>query len=130
MNNGLGKALLIGDQRGLMGVINQNQLPFPVQRMFWLANVRSGESRGGHAHRRCRQLVVCAAGSVTCRTESRTFGEESRKMTTGDMYELNTMTWLMLDDFSSDCVVIVLASEPYDESEYVRDYEIFRREIS
>jgi UDP-2-acetamido-3-amino-2,3-dideoxy-glucuronate N-acetyltransferase len=115
------------DGRGLMGVIEQSQIPFDIQRIFWLSNVPLGEKRGEHAHRRCRQFIICARGTVICTVEVLGQETESRQLSTGDTYNLETLTWLTLSDFSADALVMVLADEPYDESEYIRSYSDFKR---
>lgn len=112
------------DERGFMGVIENEMIPFQVKRVFWLANVTEGEVRGNHAHRSCQQLIVCTNGSVCIQIEKNGLREE-RVVSRGDAYLLETYTWLTLRDFSNDAVVLVLASESYDESEYVRSYDEF-----
>ncbi len=125
MNDMWNKTFLTFDERGLMGVLEQQQVPFDIQRLFWLSNIPFGEKRGEHAHRRCRQFIICARGSVACAVEVLGQEKESRLLSAGDTYNLETLTWLTLSDFSADALVIVLADEPYDESEYIRSYAEF-----
>jgi len=121
---------LNSDSRGLMGVVEQSLIPFDIQRIFWLTNVPSGETRGEHAHRRCEQFIICACGEVTCEVQLNDGTAESRVLLPGDTYFLATYTWLTLKNFSSNCLVIVCASEPYDESEYIRSYDEFKTLIN
>lgn len=117
---------VIQDERGFMGVVEGSSIPFEIKRVFWLTDVDEGESRGHHAHRRCRQVPVCASGSVVFEIERTGGTRESRSMRPGDGYLLEPFTWLIIKEFSPDATVIVFASEPYDESEYIRSYEEFR----
>lgn len=127
MNDKWNRSFLALDERGLMGVVVQQQVPFDIHRIFWLSNVPLGEKRGEHAHRRCRQFIICARGTVACSVEVLGQEVESRLLSAGDTYNLETLTWLTLSDFSVDALVIVLANEPYDESEYIRSYDEFKQ---
>ena len=127
MNDMWNKSFLTLDERGLMGVVEQQQVPFDIQRIFWLSSIPSGEKRGEHAHKHCRQFIICARGTVVCAVEVLGQEAESRLLSAGDTYNLETMTWLTLSDFSADALVIVLADQPYDESEYIRSYDEFKR---
>jgi dTDP-4-dehydrorhamnose 3,5-epimerase-like enzyme len=115
----------IVDERGFMGIVDGTTIPFDIKRVFWLTNVGPGETRGHHAHRRCRQVPVCASGSVVFEVESADGDKMTKVMRPGDGFVLEPFTWLVLKDFSHDATVIVFASESYDESEYIRSYEEF-----
>lgn len=115
----------IVDERGFMGIVDGSTIPFAIKRVFWLTNIGPGETRGHHAHRSCRQVPVCANGSVVFEIESVGGEKTSRLMHPGDGFVLEPFTWLVLKDFSPDATVIVFASESYDESEYIRSYQEF-----
>lgn len=114
------------DRKGNLSVVEDKEIiPFDVKRVYYLYDVPGGESRGGHAHRNLRQLIVAASGSFSV-----TLDDGSIKRT----FVLNRPNigllvvpgiWRTLDDFSSGSVCLVLASEKYDESDYIRDYEDF-----
>lgn len=119
----------VHDSRGNLTVVEGNQdIPFPIARVYWLYDVPGGESRGGHAHRRLRQVIVAASGSFDVVLDD----GEARKVVplNRSFYGLSVprMIWRELTNFSSGSVCVVLASERYDEDDYYRDYEEFRSE--
>lgn len=88
-----------------------------------------GVSRGGHAHKRLLQLVVAMSGSFTVTLDD---GHEQKKYLLNHPWEgllIETETWRTLDDFSSGAVCLVLASEPFDEDDYIYDYNEFLKYI-
>ena len=114
------------DRKGDICVIeNGETLPFDVKRVYYLYDVPGGESRGAHAHRELQQLIIAANGSFSI-----TLDDGMNKKT----YNLNRSyygllivpgIWRDLDDFSSGAVLLCLASEHYDASDYIRDYDEF-----
>lgn len=115
----------ITDPRGNLTVAQDSGLPFQIRRAYWVYDVPGGESRGGHAHKRLWQMLVATSGSFTV-----TLDDGRRRQT----YLLNhpwqglivrNNTWRTLDDFSSGAVCLCLASEEFDESDYIRDYDQF-----
>lgn len=115
-----------GDRNGNLTVVQNNgEFPFEVKRTYYLYDVPAGESRGGHSHHRLYQLIVAASGSFTVTIDD---GREKRS------FMLNRPDrgllivpgiWRVLDDFSSGAVCLVLASEKYEEADYVRLYDDF-----
>lgn len=104
-------------------VENGRTVPFDVRRSYWLYDVPGGESRGGHAHKQLRQLILAASGSFTVTLDD---GSVKRTFMLNRPYQgLLVMPgiWRTLDDFSSGSVCLVLASEKYDEEDYIRDYD-------
>ena len=88
-------------------------------------DVPAGESRGGHAHKRCRELIVAVSGSFHVTLDN---GTERKTFLLNHPYQgllVETDTWRTLDDFSSGAVGLVLASEPFDEEDYIRNYADF-----
>jgi len=114
------------DPRGNLTVCEQMQdVPFNVKRVYWVYDVPSGENRGGHAHKACQELIVAAGGSFDVTLDN---GHER------ETYHLNhpwqgllvgTGIWRTLNDFSAGSVCLVIASEPFDEDDYVRDYDAY-----
>ncbi len=104
-----------------------HNVPFEIQRVFYLYDVPGGESRGGHAHRECQELLVAASGSFDVIVDNGTHRE--RFFLNRSYYGLYIprMVWRELDDFSSGSVCLVLASKHYDEDDYYRDYDEFLR---
>ena len=116
----------IADRRGNLSFAeNDAQLPFHIARCYWLYDVPGGESRGGHAHKRLRQLIVALSGSFHVTLDN---GHERKTYLLNHPWEgllVETKTWRTLDDFSSGAVCMVLASEPYDAADYIEEYDEF-----
>lgn len=117
------------DPRGTLTFVEENQhIPFPIARVYWLYDVPGGAVRGGHAHRRLQQLIIAASGSFDIVLDD---GSERRRFHLNRSYfglYVPPMFWREMDNFSSASVCLVAASEPYDEADYIRDYEVFRKE--
>lgn len=114
------------DPRGNLTVAQaQEQVPFDIRRVYWVYDVPAGESRGGHAHKRCRELIVAVSGSFHVTLDN---GTERKTFLLNHPYQgllVETDTWRTLDNFSSGAVGLVLASEPFDEEDYIRNYADF-----
>lgn len=112
------------DPRGNLTVAEQMaQVPFEVARVYWTYDVPSGESRGGHAHRRCEEMIVAVSGSFDVTLDN---GTECRTFHLNHPYQglyVGTGVWRTLDDFSSGAVCLVLASQPFEEEDYIREYD-------
>ena len=113
-------------RKGDLSVIDTGlTVPFDVKRVYYLYDVPGGESRGGHAHRSLYQLIVAAAGSFAVTLDD---GRVKRHFTLKRPYHgllVRPGIWRTLDDFSSGAVCMVLASEHFDEADYIRNYKDF-----
>ena len=116
----------VTDPRGNLTFIEGGaQVPFDVARVYYLYDVPGGESRGGHAHRQLQQLIIAAAGSFDVIVDD---GTETARFHLNRSYYgllLPRLTWRELGNFSSGSVCLVLASQPYTEDDYYRDYDEF-----
>ena len=116
----------ITDPRGNLTVAEGAEVvPFDIKRAYWVYDVPGGESRGGHAHKRLRQLVVALSGSFTVTLDN---GYERKTVLLNHPWQglvIETNTWRTLDDFSSGAVCLVLASDHFDEDDYIYDYDEF-----
>ncbi len=114
----------IFDPRGNLTVAeSMKQVPFDVRRVYWTYDVPSGESRGGHAHRQCRELIIAISGSFTVTIDN---GQEKQSFHLNHPWQgllVETGVWRTLDDFSSGAVCLVLASDPFEEADYIREYD-------
>lgn len=116
----------ICDPRGNLTVAeSMKQVPFEVRRVYWTYDVPSGESRGGHAHKQCLEIIIAISGSFTVTLDN---GKEKQAFHLNHPWQgllVETGVWRTLDDFSSGAVCLVLASDPYDESDYIYEYDEF-----
>jgi len=116
----------IVDPRGNLTVAEQlKNVPFQIARVYWTYDVPSGERRGGHAHRTCEEIVIAVSGSFDVVVFD---GHEHQKFHLNHPYQglyIGTGVWRTLEDFSSGSVCLVLASELFDEDEYIYNYNEF-----
>ncbi len=106
-------------------VENCKTVPFEVKRSYYLYDIPGGESRGGHAHKELRQLIIAASGSFNVTLDD---GNVKRTFTLNRPYQGLLVVpgiWRELDNFSSGSVCLVLASLKYDKEDYIRNYEDF-----
>lgn len=110
---------------GKLTALEFEALPFQPARVFTISGVPGKSVRGSHAHKECEQLILCLSGRfVACaigdgRTETLQIDSESGAL------HIPAMTWLTLYEFSADAVAIVLCSHPYDDGDYIRDFQDF-----
>lgn len=115
-----------GDDRGQLVALEEfKDIPFKIKRIYYIYNTAKGVTRGFHAHKNLEQILVCINGSCKIRLDD---GKEKKIVPLDKPYEglyvANNM-WREMFDFSPDAVLLVLASELYDPSDYIRDYEEF-----
>ena len=112
--------------KGNISVVENNTtIPFAVKRVYYLYDIPGGESRGGHAHKILHQLIIAVSGSFSVILND---GTEQRAVFLNRPYHALYVVpgiWRELDDFSSGSVCLVLASELYNETDYIRDYSEF-----
>ncbi len=113
-------------RKGNISVVENNiTVPFATKRIYYLYDVPGGETRGGHAHKNLYQLIIAASGSFTVTLDD---GNVKRTFMLNRPYQgllVKPGIWRTLDDFSSGSVCLVLASEVYDEADYIRTYDEF-----
>ena len=114
------------DPRGNLTVAEQTKnIPFDIARVYWTYDVPSGERRGGHAHRTCEEVIVAVSGSFTVEAfDGRNHQSYHLNHPWQGLY-VGTGVWRTLEDFSSGAVCLVLASELFDEDEYLYEYDEF-----
>lgn len=122
---------VIGDQRGELTFAEVGaHLPFTPKRYFSIFEVPQGATRGGHAHRTLHQFIVCLRGSVTCALDDGERRDEVILDSPAAGLHIPPMVWGVQYRYSPDATLLVLASDVYDEGEYIRDYDQFLRELS
>lgn len=121
----------ISDPRGNLTFIEGlNHIPFEIKRVYYMYDVPSGEYRGGHAHHDLQQIVVALSGSFEFILDNglglreRVFLNSPNKA-----LSISNLTWREMANFSSGSVCLVLASHRYDENDYIRDFEEFKRAV-
>lgn len=114
------------DSRGNLSFFEVDESRFfPIKRVYWLYDVPKFSSRGAHAHKNLRQIMLCVKGSLQIKLDD---GYSKRDITLNDPtvgLVVEKMIWRDITDFSSDAVLIVFASERYSEDDYFRNYEDF-----
>ena len=114
----------IENDRGNLTVIQSLEtVPFDVKRVFYLYDIPGGEARGAHAHKECHQFLVAASGSFEVMLDD---GYERRTVYLNRPFKglhIPPGIWAAEQEFSSGAVCLVLASEPYDEADYIRSYD-------
>jgi len=130
MNPYLSNIRTVRDQRGNLSIVSGSQdVPFPIERIFYIWNNSDNHPRGGHAHKECWQAMIAVHGTcIVCIND----GVESHE------FDLNLPDscvivppghWADLINFSKDCVLLVLASHEYNEIDYIRNYEEYLRYV-
>ena len=121
-----------GDDRGNLIALEElsEQVPFEVKRVYYAFDTQPGSIRGNHAHRVLKQLVVCVSGAFTfvCEMPDGTRTEHRLDWPNKGLL-IEGMVWREIKDFSKDSVMLVLASEHYNETDYIRDYGEYLRQV-
>lgn len=117
-----------GDYRGqLIALEEYKDIPFKIKRVYYMYDTGKNVTRGHHAHKRLEQILICIHGSCKIRLDN---GIEKCTVLLDKPFEglyVSNVMWREMYDFSSDAVLLVLASELYDETDYIRDYNEFLR---
>lgn len=115
-----------GDERGQLVAIEEGQdIPFAIKRVYYIYDTLPDVQRGYHAHRNLQQILLCVHGSCRIVLDD---GHERKEVLLNKPYEglyISNDIWREMYDFSEGAVLLVLASEHYDEADYIRDYDDF-----
>lgn len=115
------------DPRGNLSFLeNNNQIPFKVERSYWIYDVPGGETRGGHAFKENEEFIIALSGAFDVILDNGT--EKQRFQLNRSYYGLYVPKglWREMENFSTNSVAFVLSSIQYDENDYIRDYEEFK----
>ena len=119
-----------GDERGMLVALEEfTDIPFRIKRVYYMYDTVAGVVRGHHAHKELEQILICIHGSCKIRLDN---GREKKIVPLEKPYEglyISHDMWREMYDFSPDAVLMVLASEVYDEADYIRDYDEFLRMV-
>ncbi|EGT5709930.1 WxcM-like domain-containing protein [Cronobacter dublinensis subsp. dublinensis] len=117
-----------GDARGsLIALEEQKNVPFSIKRVYYMFDTQQGVRRGFHAHKQLMQLAVAVRGSCKFLLDD---GVSQEVISLDDPSQgllIEKMVWHEMFDYSDDCVLMVLADDLYDESDYIRDYSLFKK---
>lgn len=115
------------DFRGNLSVIEENNhIPFEMKRIYWIYDVPGGEVRGSHAFLNTEEFIVALSGSFDVVLHD---GIEEKKFSLNRSYyglPIPKLMWRTLENFSTNSLALIIASRPYDEKEYIRDFEQFK----
>jgi hypothetical protein len=119
------------DERGNLSFLqNDDQLPFAINRVYWIYDVPGGEQRGGHAYRSMKEVIIALSGSFDVVLFD---GKEEKKFTLNRSYYglyVPKMIWRSMENFSTNALAFVATDSMYDESEYIRNREQFTIECN
>ena len=109
----------------------RSYIPFDVKRIYFISSLKNANNsiRGNHAHIDDKSVIICAQGSFVLDLEDSNGQKNSILLNKNDMgiYIKKSLVWRELKNFSPDCVVIVLVSNHFDESDYIRNYSVFKK---
>lgn len=118
-----------GDSRGeLIALESGREIPFDIKRTYYIYNTTEGISRGFHAHKELKQVLIAVSGVVKIRCEYNNCVKEVFLDSPTKGLLIEGLVWREMHDFSKDCVLLVLASGYYTEEDYIRNYDIFKME--
>ena len=120
-----------GDDRGQLIALESmsDRVPFEVKRVYYIFDTTPGTVRGKHAHKVLKQVLICVSGACTIECELPDGSKVQHRLDWPDRGLLiDGLVWREMKEFSKDAVLLVLASEHYDEADYIRSYNVFRSE--
>ena len=121
----------LGDDRGSLVAVEANKtVPFDIKRVYFIYGTKQGVARGFHAHKALKQVAVCVTGSCRMLLDNGQDKEEVLLDSPTKGLVIEDFVWREMHDFTSDCVLMVLASEHYDEADYIRNYDDFIKAVN
>ena len=120
----------LGDERGSLIAIEEGyNAPFDIKRVYYIFDTKKEVERGFHAHKKLQQIAIAVKGSCTFVLDTGYKREEILLNNPNKGLLIEGLLWREMKNFSEDCVLIVIASEHYDESDYIRNYDKFIEEV-
>ena len=117
----------LGDDRGSLMVLESNKnVPFNVKRIYYILDAKPDIPRGFHAHKELMQLAFCIKGSCNMIMDNGIEKQQVRIDKSNIGLMIPPMVWHEMHDFSEDCVMLVLASDYYEDDDYIREYKEFK----
>jgi dTDP-4-dehydrorhamnose 3,5-epimerase-like enzyme len=116
-----------GDERGSLISLEENKnIPFEIKRVYYIFDTKEGVTRGFHAHKNLEQVLICVNGSCDILLDDGIEKNVIKLENRNEGIHIKKLIWHEMFNFSSDCVLMVLASDYYYEEDYIRDYEDFK----
>jgi UDP-2-acetamido-3-amino-2,3-dideoxy-glucuronate N-acetyltransferase len=117
---------VLGDDRGSLIALEQNKnIPFPIKRVYYIFDTKPLVRRGSHAHKELEQVLIAVKGSCKIHLDN---NPETAEVILDDQsigLLMESLIWHEMYDFSEDCVLLVIASDYYNEKDYIRNYDQF-----
>ena len=121
----------LGDDRGsLVALEEAKTIPFEIKRVYYLFGTKKNVRRGLHAHLVLKQVLLCVTGSCNILLDDGTKRESVTLDSPTKGLLINGMVWREMTDFTPDCILLVVASEHYNENDYIRSYKEFKKLLS
>ena len=117
---------ILDDRGNLTFIEGENHIPFEIERTYWIYDVPGGEKRGGHAYKELYELVIALSGSFDVVLDN---GKEKQTFSLNRSYYglyIPKMIWRQVENFSTNALALILASDKYNENDYIRDYKQFK----
>ena len=121
---------LLGDERGSLVALETGKIvPFDIKRVYYIFATQKDVARGFHAHKNLKQVAVCVTGKCRMVLDNGKIRQDAWLDSPTKGLLISDLVWREMHDFSEDCVLLVLASEHYDENDYIRDYQDFLNKV-
>lgn len=122
----------LGDSRGSLVAIEiglAKAVPFDIKRIYYIYETGMGVNRGFHAHRKLKQVAICLSGKCRMVLDNGIKRDEIWLSSPTQGLFIESMIWREMYDFTEDCILLVLASQHYDEADYIRNYDSFKQAL-
>ncbi|KZZ52454.1 dTDP-6-deoxy-3,4-keto-hexulose isomerase [Oleiphilus sp. HI0118] len=121
----------LGDSRGELIALEQfKEIPFEIKRIYYIFQTAENVKRGFHAHQSLKQVAIALSGSCVFDVETESGSSSHLLDSPSKGLYMGGLVWREMRDFSHDCVLLVIASECYDEADYIRSYDAFKHQKS
>ena len=120
---------MTGNYGDLVAIEGKKEIPFEIKRVYYIFDTKEGVERGFHAHINLKQIAIAVKGSCNFVLDDGRKREEIKLDNPNQGLFIEGLIWREMKDFSEDCVLVVLASEHYDETDYIRDYDKFFEKV-
>ena len=120
----------LGDDRGSLVALESNTtIPFDIKRVYYIFGTKKNVTRGLHAHLALNQVLLCVKGSCKILLDDGVVRESVFLDSPTKGLLVESLVWREMSEFSADCVLLVIASELYDEEDYIRNYALFKKTV-